>query len=234
MRICICDDILEYRTAIKCFVENYCIKNRIECKIDEFASSKELLAANVIEEYNIYFIDIELGDSNGIELIKVLMKNNYNSVFIVVTAYNQYLDDAMDLQVLRYIDKPIKQERINSALDRAIDKINNSMVTIRAKGGEQLFIKKQDIIYAEAKFKITYIFTTKGTIESPLPLKYYKKVLNAPDFIIPHNSFIVNINYIVSFKRSRILISNNNDDFIWIPISAPKQHEMNTLFKIKK
>lgn len=229
MRVCICDDILEYRIAIRSYVENYFKTNKVEYVIDECDSGNMLLEMSSKRFYDIFFIDIELGDSNGLNIIKRLMERCQNSIFIIVTAYNQYLDDAMDLQVLRYINKPIIQNRINSALDRAIDRINNSTIVIKAKGGEQIYLNKREIIYMESKFKMTYILTTKGEIISSFPLKYYKELLSSPDFLIPHNSFIININYIASFKRTKIVIFDSADKLIDIPISAPKQHNVRNI-----
>ena len=217
MRVCICDDILEYRMSIRTYVEQYFKTNIIDYNIDEYNSPNELLNSPHLNEYDIFLLDIEFGTSkNGLELAKQIKQASSRAYFIIVTAYNHYLDDAMDLGVLRFITKPIEQKRIYSALDRAIDVIYHSAIIIKSVTGETLCLDKQTIIFAEAKFKKSYINTVHGEYICSSPFKVIKQKLNYPDFIIPHNS------YIVSFSSSGLVLHQESGN-VFIPISATKQ-----------
>ena len=146
MRIAICDDVTECRLSVKCYAEEYFKLHHTECSIDEFQTGTDLLKSDEI--YDILFLDIELGDTNGIAVAKQIQQKHKNTVILVVTAYHQYLDDAMDIQVTRYIDKPATQNRIFSALDKAMSVINESVITLHIKDGKVVRLKNSDIIYA--------------------------------------------------------------------------------------
>lgn len=86
---------------------------------ETFDSGEALLTAN--KHFDIIFLDIEMTSINGIETAKKINSKYHNTVFFIVTAYQKYLDDAMDLKVFRCIDKPINAQRIYLGLDKAIN-----------------------------------------------------------------------------------------------------------------
>ena len=225
MRICICEDIAEQSQQLRVLIEEYFAQKAYEPQVSECESAEALLESDAAKENDIFFIDIELGAVGGLELIRAISEENRAALFIVVTAYNQYLDDAMDLKVLRYLDKPVAKERLFSALDKALLEFQQGIVEIKGKNIRTYRIKKADIIYAESKFKETFVCTVNNTIETNLPLKEIKEMLSSPDFVVPHGSFILNKNYIVRFERTSIAVKENMKT-VSIPVSPKKQAEI--------
>jgi two-component system LytT family response regulator len=151
MNIAICDDIEEYRNSINNYTNEYLSIHHIESTVDVFENGKLLL--NSSTNYDILFLDIELGDTNGIDVAKEILKRNPNTIILIVTSYHQYLDDAMDINVTRYIDKPITKDRIFSSLDKSMSVINENIITLHMKDNKIVRIKLSDIVYVEAKLK---------------------------------------------------------------------------------
>lgn len=187
MKIAICDDITEYRLSIKAFANEYFKIHNIEYIIDDFKNGTDLLNSQV--NYDILFLDIELGDSNGIEIAKNIQSKDKHTVILIVTSYRQYLDDAMDINVTRYIDKPVTQGRIFSALDKALSIINESIITFTTKGNQIIRLRCSDIVYVEAKFKSVYVYTKNSYYRIKEPIKKLRTFLNSTCFAVPHNSY---------------------------------------------
>lgn len=227
MRIAICDDITEYRLSVKAYCIEYFRIHNIECNITEFGNGTDLLNSN--DNFDILFLDIELGDSNGIEIAKEMQARDKHTVILIVTSYHQYLDDAMDINVTRYIDKPITQNRIFSALDKAVSIINESIITFTTKDNQIARLRCSDIVYIEAKFKGVYIYTKNTYYRIKEPIKQLRSMLNATCFAVPHNSYIVNLNYITDFKRDEITLAKPYSD-IKISIATRKQAEFKRHF----
>lgn len=228
MRIAICDDLTECRLSVKCYASEYFKLRHIKYSIDEFKTGTDLL--NSAKSYDILFLDIELGDTNGITVAKEIQKKYKNTVILVVTAYHQYLDDAMDIQVTRYIDKPATQNRIFSALDKAISVINENVIALHIKDGQIVRLKNSDIVYAEAKFKCVFIYTKEKTHHRiKETMKQLRSMLTASCFAVPHNSYIVNMNYIQNFQRNEIVLSRPYSD-IRISVATRKQTEFKRSF----
>ena len=221
MIIGICDDIPEYVNQLTQYVNNYFWDLNIKPKVMAFSSGKELLECK--DEIDILFLDIELGDYNALNLVKDYRSKYRNTLLIIVTSYEQYLDDAMDLDILRYIDKPLEKERIFVALDRAVERINNGKICICDKSNHIYHIKKRDIIYIESYLKRVYIYTNNDTIVANISLKDLKeKILSTLYFACPHNSYVVNLNYLKLYSRAKIIINVGNKT-VDIPVSSRHQ-----------
>mgnify|MGYP000040858096 FL=1 len=227
MRIAICDDLTEYRRSVKCYTAEYFKLRHIDFHIDEFETGSDLLRADEI--YDILFLDIELNDLNGITVAKEIQKKHKNTVILIVTAYHQYLDDAMDIHVTRYIDKPVTQKRIFSALDKALTVLNESVITLHTKGNQVVRLKVSDIIYAEAKLKGVFVYTQETSYRIKETMKELRLMLTASCFAVPHNSYIVNMNYIGVFKRNEITLIKPYET-IKISIATRKQAEFKRRF----
>ena len=222
MKVAICDDIREYRLALRAYVEEFFFQKHLPLQIFEFASGQEIVCSS--EEFDIALLDIELGDLNGIDVAKELQKKNKRIVVLIVTSHTQYLDDAMDIHAIRFINKPISQSRILSALDKAVQEIDEKLINVHLKNNQILRIYASDVVFIEAKFKKVIIYTTEGSYEAKGSLKNISDLFNASFFAVPHNSYIVNLNYVKSFKRDEIKLLKPYED-VRISVASRKQSE---------
>ncbi len=67
-------------------------------------------------EFDLCFIDIEMPSMNGLQVAKLLQ----DKLIIFITAYKEFAADAFDLNAIDYIRKPVTQERLNQAIQKAI------------------------------------------------------------------------------------------------------------------
>ena len=221
MIIGICDDIPEYINQLTQYVKDYFSESIIKPEIRTFSSGTELIGCQ--EEIDILFLDIELGDYNALDLVKSFRNRYRNTLLIMVTSYEQYLDDAMDLDILRYIDKPIQKERIFSALARSIEILDSMLIYVTDKNNKIFHIRKRDIIYIESYLKQVHIHTKNETIITNTSLKELRgKILSTSYFSSPHNSYIVNLNYVMLYSRTKVSV-NCLDKEIEIPVSSRHQ-----------
>lgn len=200
--------------------------NNTKYEIHTFVNGNDLLNSTI--NFDILFLDIELEDISGINVAENVLNRSPNTIIIVVTNYRKYLDAAMDLNVLRFIDKPITQDRITSVLEKAISEINNGSITIHTKINEIKKIKKCDIVYVEVVRKTTTFYTKNGIVECNEPITKFRDALNSSYFAIPHNSYIINLNYVLSYKRDKLQM-----DFGEIPHTISIATRKQPVFKQK-
>ena len=221
MIIGICDDMPAVVQELAEMVEAFFRDKPVSPTVKTFCSGSELLAYP--EEIDILFLDIELGDHNALDLVKAYRSKYRNTLLIMVTSYEQYLDDAMDLNIFRYIDKPVRVARINSALERAIERFDNSRLCVRDNENKTHHIDKKDIVYIESYLRHVLVNTSSQTITTNSSLKEWRaKVSDTSYFASPHNSYIVNLNYIKLFSRTKITLSVG-DKTVDIPVSSRHQ-----------
>ena len=202
MKIAICDDEKVYVEKLEKIVENFFGEKEMECSVECFSCGEDLIACDEI--FDIAFLDIEMKNINGIETAKELNNRSGHTKIFIFTSHNQYLDDAMDLNVFRYIDKNSNPERIVAGLQKALENLQLSDIAIVTTNRENVIISKNDIIYIEVKYKKIYIQTISEKYVSRQRMEYFKDKLETGFFAVPHNSYIVNMNHIKRFKRDSL------------------------------
>ena len=221
MNVAICDDMNEIVLELSGHIEQYFSEHNYNLTLFKFNSGKELLDSK--ENYDLIFLDVGIGEENGIEVGKILKVRNPNAVIFIVTAYNKYLDDAFDLQVFRFFNKPIEQERLFRALDSAFEMINKKVIEfVDCKTNERVKIVQNDIVLAFIYVRKIKVISTKGENYCNLKLKEFSELLNASFFAFPHASFIVNLNYSVKYQRTELTLKYENAEYT-VPISAKNQ-----------
>lgn len=226
MKIAICDDEIKYVNDAERHLKQYFSEHGLTLNLYKYSNGTDLLNSN--KNFDIVFLDIEMPDINGIELGKKLQSSNPDLVLIYITAYNHYLDDALDLGITRFFDKPIDSKRFYKGLDKAIEKLDKTEIQIHLKDSNNgiATVRMNDIIMVEIENRKTKI-TTKDTVyHSKSNIKSWRERLNKSYFESPHNSYIVNTNYITYFCKEYIIL----DEKYNVPISYPRRVEFKKKF----
>ena len=160
MNILICDDDKICVERMKEYVQDFFRDRKIaDYKIYEYFSGEA--AARESDIIDIAFLDVEMEGINGIEVSKILRKNNKDIVVFIITSYMGYLDDAMDEGVFRYINKPIEKIIIFRGLQKAVDlcyKKQSRKIMIKSASAN-IIIEQDSIIYIESIMRKRYIYT---------------------------------------------------------------------------
>ena len=84
------------------------------CEIASAKTGRSVIELAESFRPDIAFMDIQMPGINGIEAMKEIKKNNSNTIFIVMSAYDKfdYAKEAINLGVLDYLNKPVNQKKI--------------------------------------------------------------------------------------------------------------------------
>ncbi len=218
MKVLICDDDINIVNHINNNLQKYIQKNKVQMNIDAFTSSK--LAFSSTKAYDIAFVDIEMPDVDGLELATQLKINNRNIFIFIITSYDSYLDDAMDLNVFRYLSKPIEDSRFFRGLESAIKHYQNNTHTIALEYYDELYtIYTNDILYITTENRKTIIYTKTEKYMSNKNISHWRDVLHTLSyFAYPHHSYIINLQYVTKLSKSKVTLEYNSNNYI-LPIS---------------
>ncbi|MCY6960459.1 LytR/AlgR family response regulator transcription factor [Clostridium brassicae] len=162
---------------------------------------------------DIFFIDISLKNSSGIDLaIEVRKIREYELSWIVfLTTHVQYLVQAFkEIHCYDYILKPYDKETVISMVRKLIKHSNTDVhikkerqyVIIELRSGVNIKLYIDEIIFIESKLRKNFIYTTKEVYESSkLSIKKLLEIIDSEDIIKSHKSFAVNINYIEKIEK---------------------------------
>lgn len=169
---------------------------------------------------DLLFLDVELPDGLGFDLLKKVTPVHFRTIFI--TGHQEYALDAIKVSALDYILKPIDLDELQSAIKKAREVINHEeeqmkllalsenlqekkvLKRIILKTAEALqIISLSDIIRAEADSNYTHFHLSGGRhMIVSRTIKEFESMLSGSGIIRVHQSHMVNLNHVDKyFKR---------------------------------
>lgn len=189
-------------------------------------------------DFDILFLDIDLGDGTGFDLLEIIgPKPKFKVIF--TTGMDNFAIKAFKLAAVDYLLKPIDPDELSVAIEKAIqmqrleqeqfqmiqdfrDKKPTEKIAIHTQ--EKIHILPTvDIVRIEAESGYSTFFLRSGQkIMVSKTLKEYDNLLKDTGFLRVHQSHLVNAQFISEFdKRDGGSISLTNGD--WIPVSTRKK-----------
>ena len=177
------------------------------------------------EKVDLIFLDINMPDITGIDLVKNL---DNKPLVIFTTAYSDYAVQGFELNAIDYLVKPFLFERFFKAANKAYELFNlhnknqNNASKIDNKIDDYIFVKAdyssvkiylKDILFVEGLKDYIKIHIKDKRILTLITMKKIEEKLPSSMFIRVHRSYIVAIDKIESIQRNRIVINEK-----WIPI----------------
>ncbi len=231
--IAICDDDSASRDLIEQYIRSSQLfpakANAFE--ITAFSSGAELCAALDAGKYfDLVYMDIEMDDVDGIMAGKVLREKHGNdsTLLIYVSNYTKYHGQLFDVQPFQFIGKPIDAEEFTRKLKLAVKRIESGNEVFTVKKGRGYFnIKKKDIISLESQRHNMILKVSGGDdVAYRGSFKDESAKLNNTFYIQTHAAFIVNINHVLSFHGTYMIM----DDGSIVPVSRRRARDVKRAF----
>lgn len=229
INVAICDDNVLVVNQVTAFLKEYSQTNKYPFEIFCFTGSNEMLKSG--RTFDMAYIDVEMPQVNGLKLTKKLKSINPNIIIFIITSHQGYLDDAMGLNVFRFLSKPIDKQRFLKNTSAAVNLYKNNTHNIIIDGPDNsINVFTNDIIYITIADKKVRIITKNEEYLSGKSFNTWKENLTRfPCFAQPHYSYIVNMNYIKSIRKTDVTLRHNGDT-IDIPISRRYYNDFKTKF----
>jgi two-component system, LytTR family, response regulator len=161
---------------------------------------------------DLLFIDIEMPEINGLELIQSLQ---HKPEIIITTAYREFAVEGFELNVLDYLVKPVPFKRFVKAIEKFLEQKAVTITTPDSTEVDHLFVKADrktmrieldDILYIEGVKDYVKIVLKQQNIITKTSIGNFLKELPADRFIQVHKSFIVAKNKIKAYTAHDIEI----------------------------
>ncbi len=177
--------------------------------IDLYASAVQFLEAE--RYYDLLLIDCLLPDISGVELAKAIRQTNQTTAFIFTTAYMEYAAEGYETNAMRYLLKPISDDKLKEALlhfEKSAEP--EQMIELTGTTRFASYVKKSNIIYLEYVGRKVLVRLLEGTVESNKPMKNFEHELGTEIFFRTSQRFLVNFKHITG-KRDNLLIMKNGE-----------------------
>ncbi len=208
MKICICDDDKNIHSILTSYLKKFIPKN-ISVTIKNFYSAENLLLSykNDNNAFDLIFLDIEMGHTNGIEAAELIKQKSSKTIIVFISNFPHYVFESFRVEPLHFLVKPISEEDFTQVLQRAINKYRNLHSSIMLKWQSERYVIKIDSIkYIEGYKRHIAVFTDNGEYEAIGKIPELLELLSPYDFIQTHQGFIVNMDYIQRFDKSDVVL----------------------------
>lgn len=183
------------------------------------ATNDPLEAVALIQrhKYDVLFLDIEMPELDGFELIEQVGLSQLPSV-IFTTAYNNHASKAFGVGAVHYLLKPVKPELLQKAVKRAQNRKPAEAVAdtlkamerlqvgtnkiILASGEDYFIVSFDDIIRVHGEGSYATFYLRNGdVVMTSRRLAHYASQFQGQSFIKTHQSHLVNIKYVVKYSK---------------------------------
>jgi two-component system LytT family response regulator len=234
LRAIIIDDEPKGIHALKLIIQDFIKDVKVVA-----SSTRASEAIDLIGDYapDIVFLDIDMPEMNGFELLERLSVKNFSLVF--VTAHKQYALKALKSNAADYLLKPIDHRELQKTIHRIrsnthaagaipplsamTDPSSRQRLLVNLRSAVES-VELEEIIYLESRSNYTHIHLMNGTtIVASKKLKHFENELVTPNshFCRVHNSFIINLHKVLRYLKSERCIVLVNK--IHIPLSGQKK-----------
>ncbi|HOP74454.1 MAG TPA: LytTR family DNA-binding domain-containing protein [Bacillota bacterium] len=229
--IAICDDNEDDRQSLYHTLENFLNTKGIQARLFAYDSPNKLnsVIENKSFRFDIIFLDIIMGDMNGMECARFIRQQDKLVKIIFLTNSTDYVFEGYDVKATGYLIKPIKTDQLNKVLNQAITEISDiekNSIYITNRGITQR-IPIDDILYLESENNKVNIFLAKNNEK----ITVYNKLNDFEQqqiktFIRSHKSYLVNFLYIEKYANDKFILT----DKTIIPISRKNREKAKETF----
>lgn len=213
MRIVFCDDDPGILAQLQKYVKEFFEKQGgLQPDYAVYKTGDALIRTET--RTDIAFLDVEMPGVSGIHAGAKLKEKNPRIKIFIVTAYPDYLDEAMRFQVFRYLSKPIDKNRLFRNLKDAVYSYSIESCEFPISTSEGVFIRRsEEIICVETSQRKTIVYTTDGNFVSNKNIEYWRQTLTLSCFFSTHRSFIVNMRFVYSINKDTVILRNRSQNF---------------------
>jgi two-component system LytT family response regulator len=212
----IIDDESCFREMIQMLLKDYFQEIEVVAEADNVDE-----AVKVIQEQrpDLVFLDIEIKGGTGFHVLQKLKERNFKLIFI--TAFNDFAIQAIKFSAIDYILKPINEFEFKAGVERAVSEINKKehsdlfdhlFNNYQDKLEKKLVLRTiQDIhiinigelvrCSADNSYTTFYLVSGEKIIISK-GIGEYVELLTSYGFVKPHQSHLVNLNYIKKLDKT--------------------------------
>lgn len=212
IKVAICDDSDIDREMLKGIVSYLMGDRGLDFEVDIYQNGEGLVTNYKNHPYDLIFLDIMMGEMDGIEAGKIIRRIDDNVEFVYCTSSSDFAIAAYEVHAMGYLVKPYEPGRIGAVIDYYVHKHpqkNQNYIEVKSKR-KSLIIPYKDIIHMESDNKVVYIYTTtQGIVKVYNKLDKFEAELSNSSFLRCHQSYLVNIRYIVGMVDSDFIMIDN-------------------------
>ena len=219
IKIAIVEDDKEQADLLTQYLNKYGKERQCEFGITHFDRAEKFLE-NCNGNFDIVFMDIELPDGNGMDVVRKMRETDKTTLVIFVTNLAQYAVKGYEVRAFDFIVKPIAYYNFTLKFSSALDSLETKKeieIWIKTREG-RIKLSASRIVYVEVvKHYLTY-HTKDGNFTALGSIGNAADELKGSSFSFCNRCYLVNLKYVTQVTQTQTLVNGE-----WLQISRPKR-----------
>ena len=214
IRLAVCDDEQAVLDRVERFLAVYQEKAERCFSVLTFRSPSALLA-NIADgdDYDVYLLDIEMPELDGLTLAKAIREKQEHAVLIFLTSHNSIVitAESIKLEITRYVNKLTMEKDLPEALDVAMRKAEEQATRylLVTHYHDVIRVPHQDILYAHRSKRLTeLVLKDSSAVSDGRALAVVYQALDDQRFVYIEQGCFVNLDYVTRVKGSEVFLNN--------------------------
>lgn len=216
MRIAICDDEEKFRMQEKNLIDK--LSASLDVVVDAFADGRDLLKRFDASPYDLVFLDIEMPVMDGITLAREIRSRTEQVQIVFLTGHVEYAIEGYEVNALRYLTKPVNEEKLKEVLRFVMDKNTQGRQLILREDGEDLILNLTDVYYMEAQNQYVMIYASDGEHLIRANIGDFEEQLKNDGFYRIHRGFLVSLARVKKMQKGEVLLDAGSKT-VTLPVS---------------
>ncbi len=240
----IIDDQQQCIDDLSLLLKNYCPEVKLQAVAH---SGKEGIVCLNKQQPQLVFLDVEMGDMTGFEMLQQISDTNFHVVF--TTSFDKYAIQAIRFNALDYLLKPVHKEELIEAVLKATNtpspltllqirhlkettmniQVPQNKIALTTNEGLE-YVKLEEIIYCLAEGSYTTVFMSYNTqLLVSKSIGKLDELIDGNGFYRIHNSSLVNLSHVKKFVKTDggYVVMSNGDT---VTVARNRKEEFLELF----
>ncbi|MBD5548615.1 MAG: response regulator transcription factor [Lachnospiraceae bacterium] len=212
LKIAICEDERRYAEDLEWGIKVWAANEGINVGIKKYKDSTQLFDGLIREGmFDIFFLDIEIDEMNGIEIAELVREEDVLTTIIFVSQYEDYYKEAYNVHPFHFLSKPINPQKLEKTMD--------AYMAMRGRGIETFTFHIRRTRYSVRVNEIIYFFSENRHITVVCENRKYtfygklgviQKEMEEGNscFLRIHQSYLVNMDYVKEFHYKELILFN--------------------------
>lgn len=223
LNIAICDDDSTQLGLLASYTTECIQSHAIGAVIHQFDHPDKLLSSCERQRYHIYILDIVMPMINGLEVGKAIRERDQEAIILYATYKPGYALQSFESSPINYLLKPIDKGQLCRTLLQAfsrLDKASDTSCTVKTAEGVRVLRFAEILIAEYSNHTVRYTLTDARVIVTSIIkgsfTDHIQGLLRDERFIRTHISYVLNMDYIEGFTKTRFTLHGGYE----VPIVA--------------
>lgn len=223
VNIAVVDDLARDRETVRDKVLDYAAGRGLPWQVTMFSGGEALLADLTPGRYDVVFLDIVMGDLDGIETARRLRQVDRDALLVFITTEADYALEGYEVEAAGFLLKEESESRFRRLMERLERRLRRDEVLDFSPVGAALRLPAGDLLYAEVLDHDMALHTREGIQTMRMTMEELKPLLPRDGrFFECHRGIMLNLDA-VAVLGGQVVTMENGDT---LPVSRRRRSEL--------